>query len=362
MHLHPHPTQTVKDTLARRSREHEALEEQAAQASVSVARQLESAAQEAEQLKTMYESEKMVLVARHREVCRWKSETHTHTYAHTHRPSTNSETPTKPRWPKPCGCTNKTQRWWHSVWTRYMPGFNLLHSTLLLLLDITFFSPPPPPTPPSSTHRPVIPPSPQAEANVVAKSQARVDELIATNAELSAEAETLRRAAEDTRLQQQRDRDVHRVSSGGSWTGADGGGGGGGAGDDLHRQASGSSLGRLEAANRDLQGQVRRLTEDAELQGQRLWALQREVIEAKDKAGVLRPRHGGGGGGIGGGGGGDLSEDQTRSYMKGVILKYLTSASDDVQCSLVPVLATLLHLTPAELKEVYMQHPSWTVQ
>eukprot|EP01061_Rhynchopus_euleeides_P000904 TRINITY_DN10648_c0_g1_i1.p1 TRINITY_DN10648_c0_g1~~TRINITY_DN10648_c0_g1_i1.p1 ORF type:complete len:220 (+),score=91.99 TRINITY_DN10648_c0_g1_i1:100-759(+) len=60
---------TVKEELGLKEVELDRMEEQAAQASLSVSRQLEMASRENERAKTVSESEKLGLVAKHREVC-----------------------------------------------------------------------------------------------------------------------------------------------------------------------------------------------------------------------------------------------------------------------------------------------------
>ena len=103
---------------------------------------------------------------------------------------------------------------------------------------------------------------------------------------------------------------------------------------------------------RELRASVRRLNEDKDHQAQRLFALQQELIEAKEAAGELKDTYKVEA---------DLSEGQQRSYLKQVILSFLTCKTDDVRQSLIPILATLLQLSGTELKSIYLENPTWTV-
>ena len=61
--------QMVKEELGTKEKQLDRLEEQAAQASLSMSRQLEMATRDEDRVKALYESEKLSLVARQREVC-----------------------------------------------------------------------------------------------------------------------------------------------------------------------------------------------------------------------------------------------------------------------------------------------------
>eukprot|EP01064_Diplonema_japonicum_P008239 TRINITY_DN1571_c3_g1_i1.p2 TRINITY_DN1571_c3_g1~~TRINITY_DN1571_c3_g1_i1.p2 ORF type:complete len:399 (+),score=104.20 TRINITY_DN1571_c3_g1_i1:1704-2900(+) len=101
---------------------------------------------------------------------------------------------------------------------------------------------------------------------------------------------------------------------------------------------------------RELEQKVKRLLEENDHQAKRLWALQRELIEAKDAAGALREKPTTVD---------ELSHAQQQSYLRGVLINFLTARTDDMKGNLMPLLATLLQLSPAELKSIYLVNPDW---
>ncbi|KAJ9438246.1 hypothetical protein DIPPA_08731 [Diplonema papillatum] len=101
---------------------------------------------------------------------------------------------------------------------------------------------------------------------------------------------------------------------------------------------------------RDLESRAKRLTEENEQLTKRVWNLQREVIETKDAMGALKEKpHAGE----------ELSQVQQQSYLKSVIVSFLTAKGDEVKAGLIPILATLIQLTPPEIKSIYKQNPTW---
>eukprot|EP01061_Rhynchopus_euleeides_P000905 TRINITY_DN10648_c0_g1_i3.p1 TRINITY_DN10648_c0_g1~~TRINITY_DN10648_c0_g1_i3.p1 ORF type:complete len:410 (+),score=146.56 TRINITY_DN10648_c0_g1_i3:100-1329(+) len=252
---------TVKEELGLKEVELDRMEEQAAQASLSVSRQLEMASRENERAKTVSESEKLGLVAKHREALQELKD------------------------------ATELQ---HSDTVRM---YEQELAQLSLKID-------------------------EAEANVVSNSQVRVDQLVRQTVTLQGELESARdriKSLEDSATRQQ-----------------------------VCVKEDPESV----AVVRELKASVRRLTDEKDHQSQRLFVLQQELIEAKDAAGELKSRYQTEA---------DLSEVQQRSYLKQIVMSFLTSKSDDVRQSLVPILATLLQLSANELKQIYLENPTWSV-
>eukprot|EP01065_Artemidia_motanka_P046905 TRINITY_DN7213_c0_g1_i1.p1 TRINITY_DN7213_c0_g1~~TRINITY_DN7213_c0_g1_i1.p1 ORF type:complete len:440 (+),score=258.09 TRINITY_DN7213_c0_g1_i1:60-1322(+) len=89
----------------------------------------------------------------------------------------------------------------------------------------------------------------------------------------------------------------------------------------------------------------------------RVWELQQEVLDLRREAGTLNvraaspapPETA------------DVSASEQQSYLRAVIVQLLTSDSDDVRASLIPVLAALLRMSQTEVRAIYRHQPALMV-